>query len=123
MAKWILDGGHSSKDSSDIGNGSARTQDEGREAVLQAKSVLEAGGEEVLLVRTHDIQIELGEEGKFVNRWDGDFLVIPLEEVNQNIRGFRVCIGYFDEFEEAKQACNNAKDKGVKGVYIMPNLK
>lgn len=123
MAKWILDGGHSNRCRSNICNGTDMHKDEVREAVLEAKMVLEKEGEEVVLVRPKSIQIELGEEGKFINPWGGDFLVIPLEKVNQNIRGWRVCIGYFDDFNEAKKVAQDAKESGVKGVYIMPNLK
>ncbi len=75
MTKWIIDAGHGGKDSGAIGYGGRREKNISLDAALEAKRVLELNGEEVFLIRSNDIYMDLKERVTYANNWSGDYYI------------------------------------------------
>lgn len=73
MGRWIIDAGHGGKDNGAIGPGGRREKNISLDAALEAKRVLELNGEEVFLIRSNDIYMELKERVTYANGWGGDY--------------------------------------------------
>ena len=198
MGRWIIDAGHGGKDNGAIGPGRRREKNISLDAALEAKRVLELNGEEVFLIRSNDIYMELKERVTYANGWGGDYYIsfhmnfsdsdsiegtevfikkdnskskefgeyllgkmvkgfksenrglseidygrvvanacvqlvgkIPKEEgkKNKGIKkevtkdyGWRVCVGVYEDFEEAKRVVQDIQARGVSNVYIIPYI-
>ena len=75
MGRWIIDAGHGGKDNGAIGPGGRREKNISLDAALEAKRVLELNGEEVFLIRSNDIYMELKERVTYANGWGGDYYI------------------------------------------------
>lgn len=124
MAKWILDPGHGGRDQGVIGKAGSKESNIVLEAAIEAKRLLEKNGEEVLLTRSVDEEVDVYRRVDIANNWNGDYFVsIHMNSsLDSSISGTEVFVLNFEgkAVTLAKQVKSDlvsvfkSKDRGIK---------